>query len=95
MVREKATGEVYAAKILRKSDMIKRHQEMHVRAERDLLSEAAFNCNWIIQLMYSFQDDDYLYFVLEFMAGGDLLSLLIKMDIFNEDFAKFYSAEMV
>jgi len=95
LVREKATGEVYAAKILRKSDMIKRHQEMHVRAERDLLSEAAFNCNWIIQLMYSFQDEDYLYFVLEFMAGGDLLSLLIKMDIFTEDFAKFYSAEMV
>jgi len=75
--------------------MIKRHQEMHVRAERDLLSEAAFNSKWIIQLMYSFQDDDYLYFVLEFMAGGDLLSLLIKMDIFAEDFAKFYSAEMV
>jgi len=95
LVREKATGEVYAAKILRKTDTIKRHQEMHVRAERDLLSEAAFNANWIIQLMYSFQDDDYLYFVLEFMAGGDLLSLLIKMDIFAEDFAKFYSAEMV
>ncbi|ORX88072.1 kinase-like protein [Anaeromyces robustus] len=95
LVREKATGEVYATKVLRKSDMIKRHQEMHVRAERDLLSEAAFNANWIIQLMYSFQDDDYLYFVLEFMAGGDLLSLLIKMDIFSEDFAKFYSAEMV
>jgi len=75
--------------------MIKRHQEMHVRAERDLLSEAAFNSNWIIQLMYTFQDDDYLYFVLEFMGGGDLLSLLIKMDIFPEDFAKFYSAEMV
>ncbi|ORX51767.1 kinase-like protein [Piromyces finnis] len=95
LVREKSTGEVYAVKVLRKSDMIKRHQEMHVRAERDLLSEAAFNSKWIIQLMYSFQDEDYLYFVLEFMAGGDLLSLLIKMDIFTEDFAKFYSAEMV
>ncbi|KAG4083430.1 kinase-like protein [Neocallimastix lanati (nom. inval.)] len=95
LVREKSTGEVYATKILRKADMIKRHQEMHVRAERDLLSEAAFNSNWIIQLMYTFQDDDYLYFVLEFMGGGDLLSLLIKMDIFPEDFAKFYSAEMV
>jgi len=75
--------------------MIKRHQEMHVRAERDLLSVAAFNAKWIIQLMYSFQDDDYLYFVLEFMGGGDLLTLLIQMDIFPEDFAKFYSAEMV
>ncbi|KAL6590753.1 kinase-like domain-containing protein [Neocallimastix sp. 'constans'] len=95
LVREKSTGEVYAAKVLRKVDMIKRHQEMHVRAERDLLSVAAFNAKWIIQLMYSFQDDDYLYFVLEFMGGGDLLTLLIQMDIFPEDFAKFYSAEMV
>ncbi|TPX32057.1 hypothetical protein SmJEL517_g04763 [Synchytrium microbalum] len=95
LVREKATGEFYAMKILRKADMIRRHQESHVRAERDLLSEAAEVADWIVKLVYSFQDNDYLYFVMEYMGGGDFLSLLIKLDIFEEDFAKFYAAEMV
>ncbi|EUC54695.1 AGC/NDR kinase, partial [Rhizoctonia solani AG-3 Rhs1AP] len=42
-----------------------------------------------------FQDQDHLYLVLEFMGGGDLLNLLIEKDIFEEDFARFYIAEMV
>ncbi|KAJ3321039.1 hypothetical protein HDU93_003439, partial [Gonapodya sp. JEL0774] len=32
---------------------------------------------------------------MEYMAGGDLLGLLIRKDIFEEDFARFYAAEMV
>jgi len=95
LVREKATGDLYAMKILRKADMIRKNQESHVRAERDLLSDAADIAHWIVRLVYSFDNEDYLYFVMEYMAGGDLLSLLIKMDIFDEDFAKFYVAEMV
>ncbi|KIJ50685.1 hypothetical protein M422DRAFT_245328 [Sphaerobolus stellatus SS14] len=33
--------------------------------------------------------------VLEFMGGGDLLSLLIERVVFEEDFTRFYVAEMV
>ncbi|KAI9095817.1 kinase-like domain-containing protein [Phlyctochytrium arcticum] len=95
LVRQKATGEVFAMKVLKKSEAIKRNQESHVRAERDLLSDAAECANWVVRLIYTFQDPDYLYFVMEFMPGGDLLSLLIKLDIFDEDFAKHYAAEMV
>ena len=32
--------------------------------------------------------------VLEYMAGGDLLNLLIEKDVFEEDFARFYIAEV-
>lgn len=95
LVREKATGEIFAMKILKKSIMLKRRQESHVRAERDLLCEAAEIADWIVQLYYTFQDDDHLYFVMEYMSGGDLLGLLIKKDIFEEEFAKFYAAEMI
>jgi hypothetical protein len=31
---------------------------------------------------------------LEFMGGGDLLNLLIQRDIFEENFARFYIAEV-
>lgn len=32
--------------------------------------------------------------VLEYMGGGDLLNLLIKLDVFEENFARFYAAEV-
>ena len=35
-----------------------------------------------------------LYQVLEYMGGGDLLNLLIERDVFEEDFTRFYAAEV-
>ncbi|KAG9301210.1 hypothetical protein G9A89_012593 [Geosiphon pyriformis] len=95
LVREKSTGTLYAMKVMRKGDMLKKGQEGHVRAERDLLTKAAESAQWIVRLIYSFQDADHLYLVMEYMPGGDLLNLLIEKDIFELDFAKFYIAEMV
>ncbi|GAA6000091.1 hypothetical protein JCM10207_006048 [Rhodosporidiobolus poonsookiae] len=95
LVREKGSGEVYAMKQLRKADMLKKGQEGHVRAERDLLAAAATSTRWTVRLAYSFQDADHLFLVMDFMGGGDLLSLLIERDTFPESMARFYLAEMV
>ncbi len=48
-----------------------------------------------MDLKYSFQDDENLYLVMEYLGGGDLMTLLIKKDILTEDEAKFYIAECV
>ncbi|KAG2146052.1 kinase-like domain-containing protein [Suillus bovinus] len=100
LVKERATGQLFAMKQLRKSDMLRKGQEGHVRAERDILKSASLvaspgGAEWIVKLHYSFQDRDNLYLVLEFMGGGDLLNLLIERDVFEEDFTRFYVAEMV
>ncbi|KAG9088617.1 hypothetical protein FRC06_001947 [Ceratobasidium sp. 370] len=100
LVKEKETGELYAMKQMRKVDMLRKGQEGHVRAERDVLKGAALassptSADWIVRLFYSFQDRDHLYLILEFMGGGDLLNLLIEKDIFEENFARFYIAEMI
>ncbi|KAG1829143.1 kinase-like domain-containing protein [Suillus variegatus] len=100
LVKEQATGQLFAMKQLRKTDMLRKGQEGHVRAERDILKSASLvaspgGAEWIVKLHYSFQDRDNLYLVLEFMGGGDLLNLLIERDVFEEDFARFYVAEMV
>lgn len=95
LVKEKGSGQLYAMKQLRKADMLKKGQEGHVRAERDLLASASSETEWAVRLAYSFQDTDHLYLVMSFMSGGDLLSLLIEKDVFEESFAKFYMAEMV
>ncbi|KAI8992993.1 kinase-like protein [Trametes punicea] len=100
LVRERSTGQLFAMKQLRKTDMLRKGQEGHVRAERDLLRSASLvstpgSAEWIVKLFYSFQDRDHLYLVLEYMGGGDLLNLLIERDVFEEDFTRFYVAEMI
>ncbi|CCJ30284.1 unnamed protein product [Pneumocystis jirovecii] len=95
LVKKKDNGMIYAMKVLKKADMLKKGQEGHVWAERDLLAIASDNGNWIVKLCYSFQDSAHLYLVMEYMPGGDLLNLLVIKDIFPEDFARFYIAEMV
>lgn len=97
LVRERSSGAVFAMKQLRKADMLRKGQEGHVRAERDLMTSASASTNaqWIVKLVYSFQDVDHLYLIMEFMGGGDLLNLLIEKDVFAEDFARFYVAEMI
>jgi serine/threonine protein kinase len=95
LVRQKTTSDVYAMKSLRKADILKKGQNAHVKAERDLLCKASQVSEWIVHLISTFQDDTNLYFVMDYMPGGDLLGLLIKYDIFPENFTKHYLAEMV
>lgn len=87
------TGEIIALKKLKKEEMHKKHQVLHIRTERDVLSEA--NNQWIVDLKFSFQDKKYLYLGMEFLQGGDLMNLLMIRDILPEDDAKFYAAELV
>lgn len=73
--------------------MLFKNQVNHLRAERDILSTS--NNPWIVELKASFQDPKYLYLVMEYLGGGDLMTLLMKKDILSEDEAKFYIAESV
>uniref|UniRef100_A0A673LYA2 non-specific serine/threonine protein kinase n=1 Tax=Sinocyclocheilus rhinocerous TaxID=307959 RepID=A0A673LYA2_9TELE len=64
------------------------------REERDVLVNG--DCQWITRLHYAFQDDNFLYLVMDYYVGGDLLTLLSKFeDRLPEDMARFYLAEMV
>ncbi|KAJ7638839.1 AGC/NDR protein kinase [Roridomyces roridus] len=93
LVQKTDTGKIYAMKTLKKDEMLKKDQLAHVRAERDVLAESV--SEWIVQLYYSFQDPSYLYLIMEFLPGGDLMTMLIKYDTFSEDVTRFYMAECV
>lgn len=64
-----------------------------MKAERNLLAEVDSNC--IVKLYCSFQDDEYLYLVMEYLPGGDMMTLLMRKDTLTEDEARFYVAETV
>lgn len=93
LCREKKSGNIYAMKKLKKSEMLKRGQVEHVRAERNLLAEVA--SQFIVKLYYSFQDAEYLYLIMEYLPGGDMMTLLIREDTLSEDVARFYIAQSV
>ncbi|KAM7258269.1 hypothetical protein ACFE04_014010 [Oxalis oulophora] len=93
LCREKKSGDIYAMKKLKKSDMLMKGQVEHVRAERNLLAEVASHC--IVKLYYSFQDAEYLYLIMEYLPGGDMMTLLMREDTLTEDVARFYIAQTV
>ncbi|XP_043403737.1 serine/threonine-protein kinase MRCK beta isoform X5 [Chelonia mydas] len=94
VVKMKSTERIYAMKILNKWEMLKRAETACFREERNVLVNG--DCQWITTLHYAFQDENYLYLVMDYYVGGDLLTLLSKFeDKLPEDMAKFYIGEMV
>uniref|UniRef100_A0A8C1SRC5 non-specific serine/threonine protein kinase n=1 Tax=Cyprinus carpio TaxID=7962 RepID=A0A8C1SRC5_CYPCA len=92
LVRHKASQQVYAMKQLSKFEMVKRSDSAFFWEERDIM--AFSKSPWIVQLCCAFQDVKYLYLVMEFMPGGDLVTLTSNYDI-PEEWARFYTAEVV
>jgi len=92
VVKKKDDQEVYAMKTMLKKEMIDKNQVAHIKAERDLLSAA--DNPWLVKLLFSFQDNKYLYLVMEYCGGGDLMTILMREDILTESQTRFYMAEL-
>ena len=91
--KEIKTGKIVAIKKIKKEILIQKNQIIHIRNEQLIMSK--IKSPWIIELKASFQEDDYLYLIMEYLAGGDLMALLIKKDILSENEAKFYISELI
>ncbi len=85
--------QIFALKSMKKEMMVLKNQVGHVRAEREALAKADAENKWLTALHYSFTDETHLYMVMEFLPGGDLMSLLIKEDTFSESITRFFMAE--
>ncbi|KAF9394164.1 hypothetical protein BGX21_010466 [Mortierella sp. AD011] len=93
LARKRTTKDLYAIKILKKADMVRKNMVSHVLAERRVL--ALTRTPFVVQLFYAFSSKDYLYLVMEYVIGGDLSSLLAVFGSFDEDMAKMYIAECI
>ena len=91
--RNKKTNEIVAIKKIKKSILLQKNQIKHTKDEQDFLSK--IKSNWIVELKYSFQEGDFLFLIMEFLPGGDLMNLLIAKDTLNEEEAKFYLCEII
>jgi serine/threonine kinase 38 len=93
LVRDKSNGCVYAMKKLKKTEMVRRGQVDHVKAERNLLAEVHDEA--VVKLFYSFQDEEFLYLVMEYLPGGDMMTLLMRRDTLTEEETRFYIAQTI
>jgi len=93
LVKKKDTGQYYAMKILKKSSIVSRGEVIHTRTEKSVL--AKIDHPFLAKLYYSFQTDEYLYFIMDFINGGELFFHLSIEKKFTEDRARFYSAEII
>lgn len=93
LARKKTTNDLYAIKILKKADMVRKNMVDNVIAERQALSIS--RNPHVVKLFFSFQNPDYLFLVMEYLVGGDVMSLLMKLHAFDVDMARAYTAETV
>ena len=93
LVKLKANNKYYAMKILIKKQVKLRHQEVHTKAERDLMVK--INCPFIVNIKFAFQDSVKLYIITEFMQGGEMFFHLHKEKKFSDEKTRFYVIEMV
>ena len=90
--KRRTTGEYFAIKVLKKSEMTARNQAMNVRSERAILTQ--LDCPYVVKLFNTFQSKQRIYMVMEYLNGGDCAALLKSMGQLDESWARRYIAEM-
>nr|CAB3498464.1 unnamed protein product [Digitaria exilis] len=93
LAKKRTTGDLFAIKVLRKADMIRKNAVESILAERDIL--ITVRNPFVVRFFYSFTSRENLYLVMEYLNGGDLYSLLRNLGCLDEDVARVYLAEVV
>ncbi|XP_036178312.1 serine/threonine-protein kinase Sgk2 isoform X2 [Myotis myotis] len=92
LAKRKSDGMFYAVKVLQKKFILK-NKENHIMAERNVLLKNVRH-PFLVGLRYSFQTPEKLYFVLDYVNGGELFFHLQRERRFLEPRARFYAAEV-
>ena len=93
LAMDKVTSEVVVVKIISKALVLKRRQLTHVREEKKQLERLRHP--FLVGYRAGFQDQFFLYFVLEYVQGGELYTELAKTGFIDPHDAKVYVCEVV
>lgn len=93
LCREKTSNNLFAIKILKKSVLIEKDEVIHTMTENRVLQTCRHP--FLTQLKYSFQTEDRLCFVMEYVNGGELYFHLLRERVFSEERTRFYAAEII
>jgi atypical protein kinase C iota type len=90
----KVTKQIYAIKIIKKEMFNEDEESDWVQTEKSVF-ETASNHPFLVGLHSCFQTPSRLFFVIEFIPGGDLMYHMQRQRKLPEDHARFYSAEII
>ncbi|XP_019112176.1 serine/threonine-protein kinase Sgk2 isoform X1 [Larimichthys crocea] len=93
LAKLKADNKFYAVKVLQKKVILKKKEQKNIMAERNVLLKSLKH-PFLVRLHYSFQTTEKLYFVLDYVNGGELFFHLQRERCFSEPRARFYTAEV-
>uniref|UniRef100_A0AAY4B8Y1 Serum/glucocorticoid regulated kinase 2a n=1 Tax=Denticeps clupeoides TaxID=299321 RepID=A0AAY4B8Y1_9TELE len=93
LAKLKSDGKFYAIKVLQKKVILKKKEQKNIMAERNVLLKSLKH-PFLVGLHYSFQTPEKLYFVLDYVNGGELFFHLQRERCFSEPRARFYTAEV-
>jgi len=91
--KKKGSPNEYAMKVLKKAFLYKNKHLKYAITECNILKQA--DHPFVIKMHYSFQTPDNLYMILDYCPGSDLAYHLNKKQIFDEEEAKFFIAEII
>ncbi|RPD60437.1 hypothetical protein L226DRAFT_469316 [Lentinus tigrinus ALCF2SS1-7] len=95
LAQEKKTNSLYAIKVLKKESIIGRDEVARTRSEKQVFLAAARERHPFLLGMHAcFQTETRVYFVMEYISGGDLM-LHIQREQFSYRQAKFYASEVL
>ncbi|XP_071780907.2 serine/threonine-protein kinase 32C isoform X1 [Centroberyx gerrardi] len=92
IVQKRDTEKMYAMKYMNKQQCIERDEVRNVFRELEILQEIEHV--FLVNLWYSFQDEEDMFMVVDLLLGGDLRYHLQQSVQFNEDAVKLYLCEM-
>ncbi|TGZ73512.1 hypothetical protein CRM22_001473 [Opisthorchis felineus] len=87
------TNRIYAMKVIKKETISDEEDIEWVQTEKHVF-ECATNHPFLVGLHSCFQTDSRLFFVIEFVNGGDLMFYMQRSLRLPEDYARFYAAEI-
>eukprot|EP00397_Hematodinium_sp_SG-2012_P000212 GEMP01000212.1.p1 GENE.GEMP01000212.1~~GEMP01000212.1.p1 ORF type:complete len:2586 (+),score=598.26 GEMP01000212.1:101-7858(+) len=88
LVEHTSTKTRYALKVLDKAQIREHNQQERIRSERAILAE--LDHPFIARFVRTFKDEQKIYFLLELVTGGELLSALGTLGILNAKQTRFY-----
>lgn len=94
LAADKSTGLEYAIKVLDKRHIIREKKVKYVNIEKNALNRLS-NGPGIVHLFYTFQDEQSLYFVLDYAPHGELLALIKNHGSLTLEATHYYAAQII
>lgn len=92
LVRDKSTFTYHAMKVVTKKVVVERKHVKHLILEKKITQACQFP--FLVALDEAFKDNLYLYFVLPYIAGGELFTYIQKYGSLSDHLAKFYASQV-